>query len=214
MNFIKDVKAFLACLKESKHTVWIQYFNRKDKWGHIGKNSIVHSPSIVSGRENIFLGDNVNIDWKNVIFAVKGRFVVKRDCSFAVGCTILTDDHKPELGTRLKDLGNENLVPGEVIVDEDVWVGANCTILSGVHICRGAIIGAGTCIKGKTIPPYAVVVGNPGKLIGFKLKPEEIIEHEKHLYKKDDRLPLSLLEENYKKYYLDKIEDIKIITKL
>ena len=202
-------KALIQCLKLSKSSIRFRYFNRRDKFGHIGKNSVIHNPSMVAGRENVYIGDNVNIDWNNVIFAVKGRFSIKKNCSIAIGCTFLTDDHKPELGSRLKDLGNGNLVPGEIIIDEDVWIGANVTLLSGVHISRGAIIGAGTVLKGKTVPPYAVVVGNPGKIIGFKLKPEDIIKHEQFLYPENERLSLKELEKNYHFYYLDRKDEIK-----
>ncbi len=166
MKFIKDVKAFWACLKESKHTVWIQYFNRKDKWGHIGKNSIVHSPSIVSGRENIYIGDNVNIDWNNVIYAVNAKFIIKNNSGSAVGLTVVTGNHQRVIGQLIKEsvFGRKNDVEKDIIVYEDVWLAANVTLLAGVHVGRGATVGAGSvCFK--NIPPYAVVMGNPATSI-------------------------------------------------
>ena len=92
-------------------------------------------------------------------------------------------------------------------------MGARVSLLSGVHIGRGAEIGTGAVVRG-SIPPYAVVIGNPAKVVGFRFTPEEIIEHEKILYPESERLPLELLEKNYKKYFLDHIKEIKAYTGL
>ena len=87
------------------------------------------------------------------------------------------------------------------------------TLLSGVHLNRGATVGAGSVVR-TSIPPYAIVAGNPAKIVGFRFTPEEIIEHEKVLYPEEERLPLELLEKNYKKYFLDHIKEIKAYTGL
>lgn len=125
------------------------------------------------------------------------------------------------VGKSLKDvtdavkdtLDSNNEYDKDIIVDEDVWMGARVTLLSGVHIGRGAEIGTGAVVR-KSIPPYAVVVGNPAKIVGFRFTPEEIIEHEKALYKEEERLPLSLLEKNYDKYYISKIKEIRAYLSL
>ncbi|MHA4808295.1 acyltransferase [Flavitalea flava] len=62
--------------------------------------------------------------------------------------------------------GSLQLPEAEVIIEDDVWIGFNCVILKGVTIGKGAIIGANTLIS-KDIPPYAVVVGNPAKIIKY-----------------------------------------------
>ena len=98
-------------------------------------------------------------------------------------------------------------------MEEDVWLGANVTLLAGVVIGRGATVGAGSvCVK--SIPPYAITMGNPAKVIGFNYTPEQIIDHEKLLYKAEDRLSLDYLEKNYKKFFLDRISEIKSITRI
>lgn len=50
---------------------------------------------------------------------------------------------------------HESFSKGPIIIDDDVWIGYNVTILSGTHIGQGAIIGAGTTVSG-SVPPYAV----------------------------------------------------------
>jgi maltose O-acetyltransferase len=55
-----------------------------------------------------------------------------------------------------------------IVIEEDVWIGFNSTILKGVTIGKGAIIGAGSMVT-KDVPPYAVVVGIPQRQIGVSL---------------------------------------------
>ena len=58
-------------------------------------------------------------------------------------------------------------------IGNDVWVGANSVILKGVTIHDGAIIGAGSVVT-KDVPAYAVVAGNPAKVIKYRFKEEDI----------------------------------------
>lgn len=96
----------------------------------------------------------------------------------------------------------------DVIVEEEVWIGANVTILSGSLIGRGANIGAGSVIRGK-VPPYSIVFGNPARVIGFSFSPEEIIEHEKTLYPEKERYTIDILNKNYEKYFLNRVKENK-----
>jgi acetyltransferase-like isoleucine patch superfamily enzyme len=54
-----------------------------------------------------------------------------------------------------------------VEIEEDVWIGANCVILPGVTIGRGAVIGAGSVVT-KSVPAYSIYVGNPAKLMRMR----------------------------------------------
>lgn len=55
-------------------------------------------------------------------------------------------------------------VKGDTIIGNDVWIGQNATVLPGVHIGDGAIIGANSVV-GSDVAPYSIVVGNPARLI-------------------------------------------------
>ena len=67
----------------------------------------------------------------------------------------------------------EAITKGDIIVDDDVWIGLRTIVLSGVHIGKGSVIGAGSVIT-KDIPPYSIVVGSPGKVIGSRFS-EDVI---------------------------------------
>lgn len=62
---------------------------------------------------------------------------------------------------------------GNVDIGHDVWIGQNAIVLSGISIGTGAVIGAGSVVT-KSIPPYAIAVGNPAKVIRYRFSPEII----------------------------------------
>jgi acetyltransferase-like isoleucine patch superfamily enzyme len=63
---------------------------------------------------------------------------------------------------------------GDIIIENDVWIGGDATILSGVTLSNGCVIGAGSLVT-KDVPPYGIVAGNPAKFIRFRFD-EEIIK--------------------------------------
>lgn len=62
---------------------------------------------------------------------------------------------------------------GQILIGNDVWIGNNVILLSGIRIGNGAVIGAGTVVS-KDIPPYAIAVGNPMKIIKYRFNEEQI----------------------------------------
>lgn len=75
---------------------------------------------------------------------------------------------------KMKISQTEEICKGRIRVDDDVWLGYGATILSGVHIGRGAVVAAGSLVT-KNVPPYAIVGGVPAKIIKYRFD-EEIIE--------------------------------------
>lgn len=90
----------------------------------------------------------------------------KKYTEFAANCTIVTNNHRSTVGIPQFILGasHVNDQSGDVIIEEDVWLGTGVTILSGVRLGRGCIVGANSLVT-KDVPPYAVVVGTPAKII-------------------------------------------------
>ena len=75
----------------------------------------------------------------------------------------------------LKSQESESFGKGDIIVDDDVWIGYGALIMSGVHIGQGAIVGAGSVVT-KDIPPYAIVGGVPAAIIRYRFSKELINE--------------------------------------
>ncbi|MFI4966565.1 MAG: CatB-related O-acetyltransferase [Caulobacterales bacterium] len=64
---------------------------------------------------------------------------------------------------------------GDVVVGNDVWLGSQCRILAGVRVGDGAVIGASAVVS-KDVPPYAVVAGNPARVVRFRFDDETVRE--------------------------------------
>lgn len=69
---------------------------------------------------------------------------------------------------RGKLVGNvEAMSKGPIVVEDDVWIGYGATVLSGVTLGKGCVVGAGALVC-KDIPPYAIVAGVPAKVIRYR----------------------------------------------
>ena len=69
----------------------------------------------------------------------------------------------------------EALSKGDIVVEDDVWIGTGCIILSGVHLGRGTVVAAGSVVV-KSTEPYSIIGGNPAKLIKKRFSDEKIQE--------------------------------------
>ncbi len=67
----------------------------------------------------------------------------------------------------------EGIGKGDILIDDDVWLGYGATILSGVHIGQGAVVAAGAVVS-KDVPPYAIVGGVPAKVIRYRFEKSSI----------------------------------------
>jgi len=67
----------------------------------------------------------------------------------------------------------ESLSKGDIIIDDDVWIGKGVLILSGVHVGQGSVIAAGAVVA-KDIPPYSLAAGVPAKVIKKRFDDETI----------------------------------------
>lgn len=79
------------------------------------------------------------------------------ECFFANNIVIVDHNHKIVNGSITRELESAS-----VVIEDNVWIGANSTILSGVHIGTGCIVGAGAVVT-KDIPAHTIVCGVPAK---------------------------------------------------
>mgnify|MGYP001298330493 CR=1 FL=1 len=175
--------------------------NRKS-FGNIGKNVIFTPPYNLGNPKNIFIGDNVGIGPNCFISAINAKFIVKGSCAIAEGFTVHTGNHANVIGKYVTDINESNKPKGydkDVIIYDDVWIGCNVTLLSGVHIGRGSIIAAGAVVA-KDIPPYGIAAGIPAKVIKFRWTIDEILEHESLLYNEKERFLRDSLEDLFEQY--------------
>jgi acetyltransferase-like isoleucine patch superfamily enzyme len=101
-------------------------------------------------------------------------------CSIGSGSTFMLGSEHGYKGIstfpfRVKILGefSEAKSKGPIILGDDVWLGENVLVLSGVNIGKGAVVAAGSVVV-KDVPPYTIVGGNPAKVIKLRFSPEII----------------------------------------
>ena len=118
----------------------------------------------------------------DAVFSSNGddKLIIGNFCSIASGVKFLVSSEHPYKGIStfpfkvyFLDYQLEAVSKGSIIVKDDVWIATNAIILSGVTIGQGAIIGAGAVVT-KDVPPYAIVGGNPAKVIKYRFEPEII----------------------------------------
>lgn len=170
-------------------------------YGRLGKNSIIKNNSSLI-KQNIIVDDWVVIQDHLNFISNKGKLIVGKYSVISSGCTIVPGAHKLTVGVPfyLATTNHINDDEGDIIIDEDCWVGTGCILLPKVHIGRGAVIGAGSVVT-KDVPPYAVVVGAPARIVATKFSLEQVFNHEKVLYPKNQRMKQADLEELFVEKY-------------
>jgi maltose O-acetyltransferase len=134
----------------------------------IGKNTIIHSTAKFPASFNIEIGEDVIIGEHSVINGV-GGVKIGKGTIFAHRIEVITANHYYD-GENLEAIPfDEKLIYKPVNIGENVWVGSHVLIAPGVNIGEGAIIGMGAVVT-KDIPPFAVVGGNPAKIIKYRDK--------------------------------------------
>ena len=128
---------------------------------YCGKNTNFGRKAVFS--DLVFLDDNSGIG--NRAF-LQGSVHIGKNVMMAEDVKIFTVNHSY---SRLDKPMCEQGVQEErkVIIGDDVWIGSNVIILPGSSIGNGVVLGAGSVVRGN-IPDFAVVIGNPGKVIKFR----------------------------------------------
>ena len=134
----------------------------------------------------MYFGSHIYVGPNCTFYSTSADLTIKDYVTFGPGVVIMTGNHRiDKIGEyiyNVKDKKPENDQP--VIIESDVWVGANAVILKGVTVSKGCVIGAGAVVTKSTVP-YGIYGGVPARLLKMRFTEEEIIEHEKLL--KEDK---------------------------
>lgn len=213
-KFLKPIAIFCRLISRAYLKIVLVPLN-KSRLGYCGKGVRILFRNNIKQLSHVFLYDDVFIADGFTFVSYTGKLIMKEHSGAAANFTVVTGNHGRVLGRFIMDTERErsNEVEQDVIIDEDVEIGTDVTLLAGVHIGRGAAIGSGTVVR-NNVPPYAIVIGNPAKIVGFTFTPEQVIEHEEILYPENERIPIDKLEKNYKKYFIDRMKEIRSLTSL
>ena len=146
-------------------------------------SNVYFFPSHDFSYSTISIGDDVFIGRYALFQATVCSITIGNKVMFGPRVTIMGGDHNTDcVGRYMYDVKEKlprNDLP--VVIEDDVWIGCNVTILKGVTIGRGSIVAAGAVVN-KNVQPYSIVGGNPAVIIKQRWSPEVISEHEKLLY--------------------------------
>ena len=158
--------------KQAKETIFLKHF--------------IHNPNIIVGDYTYYNDANhpEKFEYENVRGAYFVKLIIGKFCAIAMGTSFISDDmNHPMDGFStypffiFENWNNYTPSPDkrrDTVIGNDVWFGINSTILPGVNIGDGAIIGACSVVA-KDVPPYSIVVGNPAKIVRYRF-PDEIVE--------------------------------------
>lgn len=153
---------------------------KKDCKIGIGSESLI-AASIFFDKEGaeITIGDRSYIGGKTVLVCA-GNIRIGNDVLISWGCTIVDhNSHSVAWGNRKRDVINwkdkrktwTDIRIKPVVIKDKAWLGFNSTVLKGVTIGHGAIVGAGSVVT-KDVPEWTIVAGNPAKVIR-EIPPDE-----------------------------------------
>jgi maltose O-acetyltransferase len=97
---------------------------------------------------------------------ISGPVVIGKNVMMGPNCTILGINHDIKR-TDVPMIEQGYSRPRPPIIEDDVWIGANVTILPGRRIGTGAIIGAGAVVA-SDVPPRSIVAGNPARVVRMR----------------------------------------------
>ena len=140
----------------------------KGEGGYIGKLvQLTATDSLGEDRFNpsITIGDNCSIGDFSHVTAINE---IRLGNNVRMGkCILITDNAHGASDPAMLDMAPNHrplVSKGPVIIEDNVWIGAKASIMPGVHIGKGAIIGAGSVVT-KDVPPAAIVGGSPARVI-------------------------------------------------
>jgi acetyltransferase-like isoleucine patch superfamily enzyme len=129
----------------------------------IGANSVVHPYAVLApyNRGSIVIGENSSINPYSIIYGHGGTKIGNKT-RIAANCVIIPASHNFEFDENgvYRDTG---VSKSGIIIGDDVWIGAGCTILDGVNICNRCIIAAGSVVN-RSISTPGLYAGVPATL--------------------------------------------------
>jgi acetyltransferase-like isoleucine patch superfamily enzyme len=162
------------------------------QFAECGENVVFYPTQSDLYYKHIFVGNDVFIGAGASFMALVSFIKIGDHVQIAPNVTIRGGNHSFHIvGKFLSEYKTSDKRPEDdqpVIIEDDVWIGTGVIILKGVTIRRGAIVSAGAIVL-KNVPPYSIVAGVPAKVIKYRWAPEIILQHEKILYKPENRLP-------------------------
>ncbi|QBK03720.1 acyltransferase [Hylemonella gracilis] len=133
----------------------------------VGARSVIDSFVKVKpagGSGDLVIGEQVVINSGCVLYTGQG-ITIGNHVAIAANCTFAPVNHAYKDKSRL--IMEQGFLPGKggIVIEDDVWIGANCVLLDGAVLRRGCVVGAGSLVRGE-LAAYTVYAGQPLRAVG------------------------------------------------
>lgn len=133
----------------------------------IGAHSVIDSFVKVKpagGSGDLVIGDHVVINSGCVLYTGQG-IRIGDNVAIAGNCTFAPVNHAYK--DKSRPIREQGFLPGKggILIEDDVWIGANCVLLDGAVLRRGCVLGAGSVVRGE-LAAYTVYAGQPLRVVG------------------------------------------------
>lgn len=151
---------------------------KKKRLKECGEDVVIEPQSIIEG--NIFIGNHVYIGPRALFYSTVAQLKIGNYVMFGPGITIITGDYRIDVIGKYMSLVTDKIPDNDkdVVIEDDVWIGAGATILKGVTIGRGSVIAAGAIVT-RDVRPYSKYIS--AKKCYRRFTDAEIEEHERLL---------------------------------
>ena len=160
-------------IKKLLRTIYFCYSRRR--FARMGLNSYLHPLGIYGRPKSIYIGNHVYIGPRAILSATEG-LLVGDGVTIGPEFIVMGGDHNfREVGKRIWEAKSGG-INQQIVIEDDVWIGARVTVLKGVKIGEGAVIGAGSVVT-KSVSPYMVYAGNPAVPVAPRFTQEDLRRH-------------------------------------
>jgi len=135
------------------------------QFGACGESPIILPLINVDNPKRLYIGDYFRCS-RDLYISAGGTVIIGDNVGIGPSVKIWSINHNyDQVDVPIYDQGWSKK---KVIIEDDCWIGANCFIMPGVCIGRGSILSAGSVLS-KSIKPFSIVAGNPGRIIGYRI---------------------------------------------
>ncbi len=130
---------------------------------HIGYNANIRPNIKYVYGSNISIGNESGVG-ENSFLQDIGKINIGNNVLMGPECMLFTANHRTE---KKELIGKQGIIVKDIIIKDDVWIGARSIILPGVTLAEGTVVAAGSIVT-KSSEPYSVIGGNPAKIIKYR----------------------------------------------
>lgn len=166
-NIESAISELISFLPGRGYIYELRYLYYKNKFGKCEGKVVIDFGVWIPEPKRVFLGKNVSLNRFAILAAFWGTITIGDNCLIGPNCDIRSDDHIFEdIEVPIKNQGN---IGGNIVIEEDCWLGAHVVVTRKGYIGKGSIIGANSVVN-SYIPPHSIAVGAPAKVIKKRIK--------------------------------------------